>query len=108
MFFVVLTNISIYPQTPSVIGIDACYHNKFSWQMSDPLVSSTFYHIGIGPVIGYLYNLSKRLSFQTEVGLYYGHGENKYYNDEVLTYCDKGGFYTGHRFFSLNLFYQFK
>jgi len=90
-----------------LLGVDVCYLNRFLTN-SSPSVTSKFYHIGIGPVIGYLYEFSNRVSFQTEVGLYYGYGETKYYDNGIFKNSNKGGVNTGHRFFSLNLFYRLK
>lgn len=90
------------------LGLDACYLSRFNKDSSDPTNNSTFYHLGIGPVIGYLYKISKRFSLHTEVGLFYGYGENKYYKIGIITYSNSGGFFTSHRAIGLNLAYHLK
>lgn len=60
------------------------------------------YHFGIGPVGGFIFNITRRFSIESELGLFYGpyiYYINNYKRTDIL--------FSSHRAFSLHLYYKF-
>ncbi len=92
-----------------LLGADLCYlfttyDRKGSWPYE---YKHTFYHVGLGPVLGYIYQPLKKISFQTECGFYYGPGKSKDSYNENDIIVDNGKYYTFHRYLSLHVYYHF-
>lgn len=90
-----------------LLGVDASFltvHNETSSiHMLEP---NTFYGYGIGPVIGYMYRFSDRISFQSELSIYYAYSKRLFF-DPLISYSKKQGFfYSFSKFFSLNFYYH--
>ncbi len=100
-----------------IAGVDLCYYHQAYVPIDNVILELpgnyfTFYHAGIGPVIGYIYRPIKKLSIQTECGFFWGHGERKYYDNkdnkkDVSQYKNNGNYFTIHRSLSLMIYYHF-
>ncbi|OIP02726.1 MAG: hypothetical protein AUJ97_05665 [Bacteroidetes bacterium CG2_30_32_10] len=97
-----------------ITGIDLCYYQKAydydKIKVEVPGSYHTFYNVGIGPVLGYIYQPTKKLSIQTECGFFYGQGEVKHYDNrdnKKLYDSYKGKYFVIHRGLSINVYYRF-
>lgn len=90
-------------------GADLCYSYRSDKVKFDDGFNYKYTEnkIGIGPVVGLIYNPTKRWSFQTELGLFYGPCKEKWTRKGQSAWINRGTFFSLQRTFSFNVYYKF-
>lgn len=88
-------------------GIDLVYNYKSDIDKSEFGYRASTYQIGLGPVVGLIYKPTKRISLQTEFGLFYGPEKEKITGGGKSTWVNNGSCLSTQRNMSFHIFYNF-